>query len=1501
ERDSPIGSLRSTFPQTGWLARAEQQGFRTGGTFGKIDEQTRRVINPRDWNGHDELADMYSSLSPRTMQRNVGIDKIFWNRARGYVPNFSNISMLKNVFPLLSLLKNRDKLVDAMLHGLDYQPYSYHAGGHRKDRLEHAARHLPSFMEDAERAKSLYYWDARIGSRSSAMRTSLVHGSFSDNPLHEAPEFSYVDSHTRGEKRRFRPSRVFLRDSKLEDNYWIRGNENLNTYGLGSFSATAFDNNNKKVLVNADPFGQAWADLGHNKNGNRILRIGPDPWDFKPHHGESRPLSYLKAAKAVGRVLIKGSHPEEDDIFGVLSMLQKRIPVLNQYVNLDRIGNSWHHVARLLEKGNFDNPISPPSVIRPNYYEGYIPNFANPLLEAIQRESKSVPMSTIRVGQDSSLRGVGNEAGLGIYNTINEPGGLNQGIGRSRSLGINPKYHGMSGGFVPNFETEMDRASKAIVARVYAPPATAQSLLTRTIPDRVLGIVQPPSPPTVAIPSVELGIRAASKLRESMGRLIEDAIKIGKAAEGRGITDISGKSKVLMANISNLSEKIGKIDTNMPPPSEIVKEFRSLRGQASSLSTSFKTESNALKYLRGSLTQGSAAFSGRGFDQLQIHGSEYAKKNLFEASRKHIGLSEEAAGKISSQRISEISGEQAANRHFAGLVKDADTVMRSTESRMGRVAQIVSEGSSSTLLRQAQRVEALRQKTTKEIEYYTGTGNEGEVIKRTRLLNRLNPVINRIEQKTGTFESSHGDYIRQVRSRLTEKEQIGVNKFLKSQKTDEKESAIGTAVVMGIQKRLSMEDMRRSRDIANEGLIAEGGFLNKLKGRSGKLATSMLSATGLLDPVKAGRIANTAMMSSWIAPQVIEGIGATFTQGPDQVTNARVQRGFTGVGQGSATVATGAMIAASGGGPGMILGAGFGAVGLYQMAHSIFANLEDSTKDLAERFQEAAQKSSIFMQSIDTARGASARYADILATGNKNEIRQAQIASLESSRNIADPTLRKMYSERFIGNNFGRELGDKISARELFLAKREENSLILKRSPIVMDEAVKNLRSGEGISNVERVELAKTFFAGATSDRSKENRLRAAKTFIESMSGLDMNKKESRLTSFQKYDPTSFLGDYASLATTSKTTTGFGLVSAASVLGDLFGGRRAKTEERNINTSDILRKAIGTGQLTTSETENVRKFSIALTSGIISTEEYDLQMREIKPILTRIKISYEDAEKLNKEDNELKKQLVEQEKKFGEIYLATLSAAKASILINRGLNTFGIQSAQRSTGMEIQNIRFSSEVMRKQQMETALAREGGFTQSELAYREERTKLGGKNGPGEIQYKTEVALESVRNSLAEEEAKLPSVIADMINSAVREGKGWQAIPSSGVPLRAETEQKNLEDIRNMSYEDASKKVKEYLARFELGTGEVKAAHIKLMQDWNEIQMKRERTIGEAKNNVEKIKAGSDKETGDILNVRKTREFASSLRATGITGEGDRSSLISRLTSGVDNPE
>jgi TP901 family phage tail tape measure protein len=99
------------------------------------------------------------------------------------------------------------------------------------------------------------------------------------------------------------------------------------------------------------------------------------------------------------------------------------------------------------------------SLKAPSKAQGFIPNFAA-LEDAVKREkSAGIASSMIRVGASEKLISSNNPAGLGVYNTRDEPGGLNQGINRRRSKG-----------FVPNFakgrdvSNAIDSASGKLIA-----------------------------------------------------------------------------------------------------------------------------------------------------------------------------------------------------------------------------------------------------------------------------------------------------------------------------------------------------------------------------------------------------------------------------------------------------------------------------------------------------------------------------------------------------------------------------------------------------------------------------------------------------------------------------------------------------------------------------------------------------------------------------------------------------------------------------------------------------------------------------------------------------------------------------------------------------------------------------------------------------------------------------------------------------------------------------
>ena len=99
-------------------------------------------------------------------------------------------------------------------------------------------------------------------------------------------------------------------------------------------------------------------------------------------------------------------------------------------------------------------PKKPPETDKTHYIQGlssgFVPNFANPLEAAINRESAAgIPKSMMRLDQDSSLASRVNPLGLAVTNTRDEPSGVKQGIRRAKMQGTDPKTHGIPNYAVP--------------------------------------------------------------------------------------------------------------------------------------------------------------------------------------------------------------------------------------------------------------------------------------------------------------------------------------------------------------------------------------------------------------------------------------------------------------------------------------------------------------------------------------------------------------------------------------------------------------------------------------------------------------------------------------------------------------------------------------------------------------------------------------------------------------------------------------------------------------------------------------------------------------------------------------------------------------------------------------------------------------------------------------------------------------------------------------------
>ncbi len=159
---------------------------------------------------------------------------------------------------------------------------------------------------------------------------------------------------------------------------------------------------------------------------------------------------------------------------------------------------------------------------------GLVPNFTNPLMDAVNREKAAgVPAHRIKIEKSSQLKSPANPAGLAVTNTRDEPGGVAQGIRRAKTMGINPKTHGAAKGLTPNFVMGISGTE----GYSQGAPGTGPRLKGPGAQFKPKAPMQgPPAPPPVSLSdedlkSVELiekTIKAQSDKIESYGSQFDD-------------------------------------------------------------------------------------------------------------------------------------------------------------------------------------------------------------------------------------------------------------------------------------------------------------------------------------------------------------------------------------------------------------------------------------------------------------------------------------------------------------------------------------------------------------------------------------------------------------------------------------------------------------------------------------------------------------------------------------------------------------------------------------------------------------------------------------------------------------------------------------------------------------------------------------------------------------------------------------------------------------------
>lgn len=212
-----------------------------------------------------------------------------------------------------------------------------------------------------------------------------------------------------------------LDPSKKAINYWDRWDFDPNPGEWDEFKAKV-----KKVFSNQKGLGfnlkKRWQNLQHSLENF-------DMEEFEWRGNLATPIRQVMSWMA-DPVTIKGQLKNTGLSSDVLSR-----SVLGHHKTL-------RQYYRLIEKSRTKSLLNKANNI-PDF------SLSSSIMGAMVREKASgVPSFAIRVGQDSRLVNSKNPVGLGVYNTQDEPAGLQQGINRANKLGLNPKTHGLN---IPNF------------------------------------------------------------------------------------------------------------------------------------------------------------------------------------------------------------------------------------------------------------------------------------------------------------------------------------------------------------------------------------------------------------------------------------------------------------------------------------------------------------------------------------------------------------------------------------------------------------------------------------------------------------------------------------------------------------------------------------------------------------------------------------------------------------------------------------------------------------------------------------------------------------------------------------------------------------------------------------------------------------------------------------------------------------------------------------------
>jgi TP901 family phage tail tape measure protein len=249
---------------------------------------------------------------------------------------------------------------------------------------------------------------------------------------------------------------------------------------------------------------------------------------------------------------------------------------------------------------------------------GFIPNFANPLNDAVKRENQAgVSKGAIRIGQDRRLATKGNPFGLAVTNTRDEPRGIKDVLAR---------------GYVPNFVsgTGIQQTNFASFVK-----PTIPNIETKNVNESLKNVSQKADVASrgfekmfAATTALSLITSVAASATEGMGEEAArtanniNAFTSGLSIAAIAITTIPGPVGIAVGAIAGLASAAFQFQTALTEGSSKMKAYGSALDAAA---VRLQEQGNNIQQTQQALSSLTDALSAGDAEQVQAAQAKYAK------------------------------------------------------------------------------------------------------------------------------------------------------------------------------------------------------------------------------------------------------------------------------------------------------------------------------------------------------------------------------------------------------------------------------------------------------------------------------------------------------------------------------------------------------------------------------------------------------------------------------------------------------------------------------------------------------------------------------------------------------------------------------------------------------------------------------------------------------------------------------------------------------------